>query len=134
MTPEEFKELCQTIRKFKINKLKIDRALKPAIEKFKEYASNHKLEKGNHNGLKIEYRLTFAKDENVEKAIEEDISIPLIKSLTISDERIKELIDMGILKNHEIGKKVDFKKLEKIFAEKEIESKYYKQIIVKIQK
>ena len=124
---DPFESTCLELRKAKI-------VLKDATENEKRWkdlfliqVKAKNLDKGNYNGIGLSTIDTFD-ESNVEIAKQNRIAIPNNKhvSVSISPERIKELIAKGIFKSDEviITESPDLEKLEVLMQEKKIVCNY----------
>lgn len=123
----ELKQLCEGLRKAKIDLKKATDEEAEIKAKTKEYAIQHELGKGVMFGIKIGQTYKFL-PSNVAIAKKKKIEVPMFTSfnLKLSEKRIKDLIKQGILQSDEVEKteSPDLKALEKIFQEKQITGEY----------
>jgi hypothetical protein len=119
--------ICEDLRKAKIALKQITAEEAKYKKLMYDFAIENKLESGSIFGIKIMPKYSFL-PSNIEVAKKNGIEIPedISFSLKLSESRIKDLIDQGILKEDEVEKNAipDFKALEKIFQEKQIEGEY----------
>jgi len=118
---DRFNELAAKLRSAKVDKDEAIELEKEIKEEMIEIANELELDKGNYNGIKLMHRYNFVLNKvNRELIKQNGIKIPQKTYLNLSSERIKELIDEGVIKQDEISQSDDLTKLKQILKEKEI--------------
>lgn len=123
----EFQQVCESLRKAKIELKRAQDAEKQLKEQLKDLVIAGKISKGEYFGVKIMEKYTFL-PSNVELAKSKGIEVPMDKSihLKMSDSRINEMIKANILHEDEIERieQPNLKELKKKFEELEIEAEF----------
>lgn len=102
MKEKEFKQKCQRIRELKAIIKNAEKELDPLQIDVRNYANDNNLE-GSYHGIKLQFRHTFNKDENIKIARDHGIEIPTktdidLKSLRkiMEDKNLDIVLDRSI--------------------------------------
>lgn len=127
MNNTEFKKNCEIARELKVIIKNTQKKFEPLRKQLVNYANEHDIE-GKTNGINFQHRHSFNVEESAKLAEEKGIPIPNSLSLNITQERIKELKEKGILKEHEIEETVDGTKLREILENKGIQGYFTRSV------
>lgn len=132
LTEKEFKDLCTELRSLMVDEKALKKKLGKAKKRYKSYAVTHELDPDDYYGVTLQHRHYFAKDENIELAKEKGIAIPVNRSIVLSESRMNELVESGVLQEGEIIETPDLKALKEIFKKKDIDGFYTRNLAVKL--